>query len=79
MIFRKKYRNSLLKTIVIITMEQQPKSSHPTEMQPLIEEFFNSLTANQRKGLNVAKRLLGSSFTLEKSSVYLKWKSTQKS
>jgi len=39
-----------------------------------IEEFLNGLNEKEKIALNIAKNMLGSSFNMEKSIGYIKWK-----
>ena len=43
----------------------------------LMEEYLKTLCEKERKSYEIAKDHLGSSFQLEKSVGFLKWKKTQ--
>jgi len=43
------------------------------------KEFMDSLNEKEKIALNIAKKMLESSFDIEKSIVYIKWKKNQKS
>ena len=53
--------------IINITMDQPQKT----------DEFIKSLSAKDLKAYNIAKSHLGSSFSLEKSVMYVKWLKVQ--
>jgi hypothetical protein len=44
------------------------------QMEPTTENYLNSLTEKERKAYEIAKSHLGSTFSLEKSNGYQKWK-----
>ena len=42
-------------------------------MNPLFEEYINSLTKQEKLALSIAKEMLGTSFDMEKCIGYNKW------
>ena len=41
--------------------------------EPLIKEFYDSLTAPEKEAHYIAARMLGSSYVVEKTHSYIKW------
>lgn len=62
----------------LMTLEKGIHNQHSTETNSNVDLFMNTLNAKQKKGLQVAAQQLGSSFSLEKCSLYLTWKHKNK-
>jgi hypothetical protein len=46
-------------------------------MEPLLQEYLASLNEKEKKAYEIARDHLGTSFQLEKSNGFLKWKKTR--
>jgi len=56
-------------------MYSEPK---PSPLPPDYEEFFASLTAQEKRLLELAKKELGSSFFVQWCKLYLEWRAAKK-
>ena len=54
------------------------ESEHKQNVETDAEKYISSLNPKEYKAYLIAKQHLGSSFTLEKSVGYLKWKQQNK-
>lgn len=52
-------------------------SNKKESLDRLMEEYLKTLCEKERKSYEIAKEHLGTSFQLEKSVGFLKWKKTQ--
>jgi hypothetical protein len=55
-------------------MEQSTIKTQTENIEQMMIQYLETLTEKEKKAYHIAKSHLGSSFQLEKSNTFLKWK-----
>lgn len=70
------YSIIIMNTITIRKMKPSTLATKTNKLSnPLVEEYLKSLSPKEYKAYEIAKNHLGTTFNIEKSNAFLRWKS----